>query len=852
MNMKTIFSTAIVLFLIIFMVGAQTSFITLTGNVTDIATGAPIPNHAVNAEVMSGGMVQNFTYLTTTYGYYGDSISVFGDGTLNVSTFDCNGELHSYSGTFGPNNYSFVFDFDICGDSIPSGCQAWFGYEIMSNGVVAFFDQSTGNPATGNPDHWLWDFGDSTTSSEQNPIHAYNGFGNFNVCLTIWDDEGFCQDTYCDMVYINGSGGDCQNWFTYQASNNFDFSFMGQSSPPASQYFWSFGDGESGYGQNVTHTYGGNPGQTYLVTLTTLAQDTMIGDSCMATSVQEIWLNGSGNGCENWFWYEQDSISGFNFHGESFPNPAYYYAWDFGDGQTGYGQEVSHNYGPNTGNVFMVTLTTYSYSPDGDSCTAVSNQEVWMNGQGNGCENWFWYTNPVPGEFVFQGESFPIPASEYIWDFGDGSTATGQTVNHTYEPGSGEVFMVTLTTLIYDPVVNDSCVAVSTQEVWVNGQTGDCENWFWYESISTFEYSFHGQSAPFPAEQYIWQFDNGMVLLGQDITYTFDPSSGNEHLVCLTTYSYSPNADSCSYTSCQGIILGGQTGVELFGAIYTTDSVPADFALVGLFGMKPDGSFSYNFTVTEQGMYFFSNVQPGDYYIFASLTPQSQLFYDYFPTYYGDAITWSGATLITLGEPQNPYNIHLVPVEGTISGPGMINGSITMGDGKGDPGTNITVMLMDEDENTLAFTESDDDGLFSFENLAYGTYKLKVEIPGKPSAIATVVLQESNPEGELVFIVKYTEVTLNTGKIPGFAKFVGEIFPNPVADKANLEISMIKPANLMLRVMNQLGQEVQSTRLSLSEGDQLINIKTSGFRSGFYTLQIIDNEGGMLVKKFIK
>ena len=313
--MKTFISTAIVLFSIISMAGAQNTFIGLSGNVTDITTGAPIPNHVVNAEVMSGGMVLNFTYLTTSYGFYGDSIMVFGGGTLNVSTLDCNGEIHSYSGTFGPDYTSFVFDFAICADSIPSGCQSWFGYELMENGLVAFFDQSSGNPATGNPDYWLWDFGDGTTSSEQNPIHAYNSFGNFTVCLTIWDDEGFCQDVHCDMIHIGGSGGDCQNWFTYQALNNFDFAFMGESSPPASQYFWNFGDGETGNGQNVTHSYGGNPGQAYLVTLTTIVLDPMIGDSCLATSFQEVIIGGGNPECQNWFQYTSNGNYSFNFFG---------------------------------------------------------------------------------------------------------------------------------------------------------------------------------------------------------------------------------------------------------------------------------------------------------------------------------------------------------------------------------------------------------------------------------------------------------------------------------------------------------------------------------------------------------
>ncbi len=175
-----------------------------------------------------------------------------------------------------------------------------------------------------------------------------------------------------------------------------------------------------------------------------------------------------------------------------------------------------------------------------------------------------------------------------------------------------------------------------------------------------------------------------------------------------------------------------------------------------------------------------------------------------------------------------------------------------MGEGKGGPGSNITVMLMDENESAIAFTESDEEGLFSFVNLAYGTYKLKVEIPGKPSATASVILQENNPEGEVTFIVKNTEVVLTAGEISTFANFVGEVFPNPVTDMGSLEISLIRPSNLTLRVLNQLGQEVQSSKLSLSEGNRLINFETSHLRKGLYTLQITNNEGGMLVKKFIK
>lgn len=52
-----------------------------------------------------------------------------------------------------------------------------------SERIVAFRDESTGEPS-----EWTWDFGDGTTSNEQNPTHQYSEPGHYVVILTV--EEG--------------------------------------------------------------------------------------------------------------------------------------------------------------------------------------------------------------------------------------------------------------------------------------------------------------------------------------------------------------------------------------------------------------------------------------------------------------------------------------------------------------------------------------------------------------------------------------------------------------------------------------------------------------------------------------
>ncbi|MGD9193392.1 MAG: PKD domain-containing protein, partial [Desulfobacterales bacterium] len=90
--------------------------------------------------------------------------------------------------------------------------------------TVDFVDQSSGEVET-----WLWDFGDGTTSTEQNPSHLYPNSGIYTVSLTVTGAGQESTETKIDFINVN-SGDDVaydfiwpiaeEDFFVFQAFGN--------------------------------------------------------------------------------------------------------------------------------------------------------------------------------------------------------------------------------------------------------------------------------------------------------------------------------------------------------------------------------------------------------------------------------------------------------------------------------------------------------------------------------------------------------------------------------------------------------------------------------------------------------
>lgn len=159
--------------------------------------------------------------------------------------------------------------------------EAGFTYSDQGNGTIAFTDASTNDP-----DAWLWDFGDGSTSTEQNPTHTYTAPGDYTVCLIASNSAG--SDTACMNITVVLPPVAA---FSITDQGNGTFAFTDLSTNDPESWLWDFGDGNTSTEQNPTHTYTASGDYTVCLTVSNSAgTDTACQTiSVTVTGLTEAW-----------------------------------------------------------------------------------------------------------------------------------------------------------------------------------------------------------------------------------------------------------------------------------------------------------------------------------------------------------------------------------------------------------------------------------------------------------------------------------------------------------------------------------------------------------------------------------
>ncbi len=256
----------------------------------------------------------------------------------------------------------------------------------------------------------------------------------------------------------------------------------------------------------------------------------------------------------------------------TFHNPHHYVLWNFGDGNWSSDTLPSHAY--NSLGRFNVCFSIY----DANQTLICSWCDSVTPGTPSSGSCNFTSTAISNNSFVFQTHTGS--ASHTVWDFGDNSTGTGDSIPHTYNH--------TGTYLVCMNEVDDnsgSILCTHCSHVTVNSTTANCS---FFASVDTLHGTAVFYAQPSASGSIIsWDFGNGVVGTGNVFTFT----SLGTYRVCMTETN-SAHAVLCSY--CDSVTIGHHVNTNCSftslpdaqnpSLIYFTSNVAAGSTVVWSFG----------------------------------------------------------------------------------------------------------------------------------------------------------------------------------------------------------------------------------------------------------------------------
>ncbi|WP_421724758.1 PKD domain-containing protein [Bauldia sp.] len=394
------------------------------------------------------------------------------------------------------------------------------------------FDASQSYMTDGNITGWQWDFGDGNTAAGATVTHQFAEAGTYPVSLTLLSDSTSptCQRISAQhLITVNAppvaDAGD-DPYVAVDEELVLDAAASDDPDGGIVAYAWDFGDGNTGEGIEVRHRY--REAGIYTATLT-IRDETDLANST-ATDTVTVTVNpkpapaviGPDVVCvgETASWRAEGSGDDASF------------AWSFGNGMRSEGQEASHAF-QTPGRHSLVLLA------DDGRGRANSNQQTTRIIHVNLPP----HAEAGPDQMVCPGDVVRFDAgasadpdggiTAYRWDFGNGSQAKGETVEHAFDkPGT---YTVTLTAL--DDAASACSATTDTLTVMVNATPeadagADREVWIGGANDAVLLDGSASSDADGQALTHSWQIGDTDSAFGERVRHTL--TTGGAIPVTLT------------------------------------------------------------------------------------------------------------------------------------------------------------------------------------------------------------------------------------------------------------------------------------------------------------------------------
>jgi PKD repeat protein len=373
------------------------------------------------------------------------------------------------------------------------------------------------------------------------------------------------------------------------------------------------------------------------------------------------------------------------------------------------------------------------------------------------------------------------------------------------------------------------------------------------QSENTFLFTDRSYGNP---DHWTWSFGDGSSSHDQNPVHQYT-SQGTYH-VCLFIMKVDTSGSwVCSDTMCQVVKTSSyhNMGGLLFTGLYPINNPQStgDTGMAILFRKHNNWVAPVDTMLfTYLGYYTFLHVLEGTYIVKAALSQGSANYNKYLPAYTGNQLKWQTTTPFLLDQDLFTNDIHLFPANDSMSGPGILKGSVVRnGDHARLPGAEV--VLFNANLEPVRSTFTDAGGNYEFGGLPFGTYSLYPEIAGKYAR----VLEFTIDSGHVVTndlereVFDYDVTGVHPVQVQNEIR-IGKLYPNPVGDIVYVTVASPKPLVIFADVLSATGVRIWSASFGITDALTTISIPLS-VQQGLYFLVLRNQDGSFFnTQKMIK